>query len=322
MFKHRDNIAHSPFTTDPQGSGATTMRAVNFAQDQQSSVNRGNRSTLTGAIPATAVAKKRPRDIRGIERFREVVYGEKGLPRFHAMISRNPILMYPPEGIDAARGRLQKKQEEEATNSHCQTLKENQRPMENGDEALWAMFEERKAAEELEEEVFSTEKEKTMMGKDSIEGNEAIEEIAPNPSSSTVNPPDSISPLGGKSDKELANYHHRQLDALIGLYYEFNHLTFMKLPISDTLQLLQRCGKEAVAHTLEFEMQLRMRRETRLKELENLDKEEKELKQRELEAQEMVLAMELQAAEEAHHTLECTNNDDVGDDDDVVPVLP
>ncbi|RNE98394.1 hypothetical protein TraAM80_08797 [Trypanosoma rangeli] len=104
MFKHRDNVAHEPFSIDPQGSGAI-MRAVSFGQEQRQQAGDIDN------VPVAA-AKKRPRDIRGIERFRQVIYGEKGLPRFHAMIARNPILMYPPEGIGAARQRMQKKCEE------------------------------------------------------------------------------------------------------------------------------------------------------------------------------------------------------------------
>ncbi|RNF13629.1 uncharacterized protein Tco025E_06118 [Trypanosoma conorhini] len=277
MFKHRENLAHEPFSIDPRGSG-TTMRAVSFGQEQKQ--QSGDRSNAP-----VAAAKKRPRDIRGIERFREVVYGEKGLPRFHAMIARNPIIVYPPAGIDAARRRMQKKREEAvvAPNEGRNAGKKNEHdphPLE-GDKELWAMFEERRAAEASATPNGSQVQQVT--------GSEAgLQSAAAAPVDTST---------GEKNDREVANYHHRQLDALVGLYYEFNHLTFMKLPMKDTLQLLQRCGREAVAHCLEFEMQLRMRRETRLKELDAVAEEERELKRRQVEAQEKLLEMQLQAAE-------------------------
>lgn len=52
-------------------------------------------------------SRKRPKDIRGIDRFRQVVYGENGFRRLHAMVCREPVLMYPPPGVAEARRRVQ-----------------------------------------------------------------------------------------------------------------------------------------------------------------------------------------------------------------------
>ncbi|KAF5222637.1 hypothetical protein TcYC6_0102130 [Trypanosoma cruzi] len=292
MFKHRDNMAHAPFSIDPQGSG-TTMKAVSFGQEQRQ--QHGDRVNVP-----TAAAKKRPRDIRGIERFRQVIYGEKGLPRLHAMVARNPILMYPPEGIEAARKRMQKKCEEasavsrEGRPERKRNLNDSHPP--EGDEDVWTMFEERQAAE-------------TSAAPDGpppqqSSGNET------NAPSFFAAAPSGASVGGTTNDQELANYHRRQLDALLGIYYEFNHLTFMKLPMKDTLQLLQRCGRGAVAQVMEFEMQLRMQRETRLKELDAVAEEERELKRRQMEVHEKRLEIQMQVAEKIQQDLADEMDDD------------
>lgn len=52
------------------------------------------------------------------------------------------------------------------------------------------------------------------------------------------------------NEMELSKYHHKQLDTFIRLIYEFNQATFTKLPLNDTIQMLSRCGKEAVAHVM------------------------------------------------------------------------
>ncbi|EKF37615.1 hypothetical protein MOQ_002190 [Trypanosoma cruzi marinkellei] len=295
MFKHRDNMAHAPFSIDPQGSGTTTttMKAVSFGQEQRQ--QHGDRVNIP-----TAAAKKRPRDIRGIERFRQVIYGEKGLPRLHAMVTRNPILMYPPEGIEAARMRMRMKCEEASVVSHEgrpeRKKNSNDSHLLEGDEDVWAMFEERQAAEA------SVAPDGPPLQQSS--GNETIA------SPSFAAAPAGTSAGGTTNDQELANYHRRQLDALMGIYYEFNHLTFMKLPIKDTLQLLQRCGKGAVAHVMEFEMQLRMQRETRLKELDAVAEEERELKRRQMEVNEKRLEMQMQVAERIQQDIADETDDD------------
>lgn len=278
------------------------MRAVSFAQQQEP--QHGDRT----AVPATA-AKKRSRDIRGIERFRQVVYGDKGLPRFHAMVARNAVLMYPPEGMDEARRRVQKKHEEAARAACEQKQREkpdaSRAPM--GDDDIFALFEERRVAENTpagdEDRAMACGSDRPL---DAVEVNADSGQFFP--LAGSVGSPSATN--GELSDQQLANYHHRQLDALIGLYYEFNHLTFMKLPMKDTLQMLHRCGREAVAHTTEFELQLRMQREARLRELDTVVEEERELKRRQLEAEEKMMEMELEAAEEVQRALVHVDNDD------------
>ncbi|KAH8611787.1 hypothetical protein ERJ75_000998100 [Trypanosoma vivax] len=290
MLKHRDNIVHPPLTVDPHGSGTVTMSAGT----PHSAGQLGLEAAIAGA-PAAA-GRKRPRDIRSIERFRQVIYGDKGLGRFHAMVMRNPILMYPPEGVDAAR---------KSSLSRCSGEAEpkGQEPPKakswTDDMDLLALLEERHAAEvDAMHEVRATGVEGQDVCGLSVEGAEGG---ACNWTAVNVNHKITCE---GYNEEDLANYHHRQLDALVGLYYEFNHLTFMKLPMNDTLQLLRRCGREAIAHTIDFESGKRLQRDAYLKELSEVAEEERRLKARELEMQERVLEAELRGAEDASRLMD------------------
>lgn len=161
------------------------------------------------------LSKKRPRDIRGIERFRQVVYSPDGFPRLHAMVQRNPVLMYPIVGVAEARRRVREYEQE---------VDKIEPPAENMQDAdLIELAQKRRRAEERTRSM-------------------------------------STSTAPSHQVMEAATYHHRQLDQLLKLVYEFNHVTFLKLPMTDTLQLLSRCGREAVAHLTEFEVQERLKR--------------------------------------------------------------
>lgn len=318
MFKHSDNLAHPAGTMDPTGMGYTTSassaRGGGSIGGSGSGIYDVSAPVTTAAPPpaaaavATAGGRKRGRDIRGLDRFRQVVYGDKGFPRLHAMATRNPVLMYPPEGIPDARQRhhlaqhLQRQREEEEERASKMAKQSNSalnggetaaavvvgpqaRSFVADDEALWAMFDERKKAELEAEEAITA-------------ASAAINNFDPS-LTTIVDPPSSLSGGGGGGvdddhdheqalqrrynplqDEQLANHHHKQLDTFLRLLYEFNHTTFVKLPMQDTLALLSRCGKESVAHVLEFETQLRMAREAKLKELKELKDMKAALRQR------------------------------------------
>ncbi|CCD15119.1 unnamed protein product [Trypanosoma congolense IL3000] len=239
MLKHRDNLSYPPFTVDPKGNGVTTMGSNSTGeQQQQEAPNDINVAAGTSAV----AGKKRNRDIRGLDRFKQVVYGEKGLPRFHAMVSRHPVLMYPPEGTDIARRKALAERKEKAAQQP--TVRNPQQPSWSPDDDTLSMFDETRIEEEDLQSALnymdSHALQDTVAHRD---GNGVATPEAPSASNN-----DNVTDGDGNRAKDLGNdfaakYHHRQLDALVGLYYEFNHLTFMKLPMNDTLQLLRRCGR-------------------------------------------------------------------------------
>ena len=61
-----------------------------------------------------------------------------------------------------------------------------------------------------------------------------------------------------------APLHHRKLDALMTVYYEWNHLTFMKLPLHETQYLLQRSAKTAINHLTELERIARLKERNKM----------------------------------------------------------
>ncbi|CAD2219591.1 hypothetical protein AGDE_16742 [Angomonas deanei] len=115
-------------------------------------------------------------------------------------------------------------------------------------------------------------------------------------------------PAPTPQEEELAHHHHAQLETLIRLFYEFNHVTFMKIPVLETLNLLARCGREAAAHTIEFESHLRMKREEKMNTLRELRNEEHALRVRQEALQqaseEMMEEAEIQRHEEMARELE------------------
>ncbi|KAL7704688.1 hypothetical protein N2W54_001901 [Lotmaria passim] len=276
MYKQRDNELHPPMTSDPSGSGivssAITAHYINNDNNNNNSSGHGDTSTVSGVA---AGSRKRGRDIRSIARFRAVVYGEDGFRRLHAMVARNPILMYPPEGIDAARARVAERRRA----SH-----EQQQRGQVGEDDVFALFEERHLAEESG----------TVPGAAHTQG----EASPPLPSLAAL-----------RHDEELATYHHQQLDVYLRLLYEFNHVSFVKLPMEDTLQLLSKCGKEALAHVVEYETQVRLRRQARLKELQELQEEKTALANRRLAAEEAEQGRLLAAAEQRQAELDLAGLD-------------
>lgn len=67
-----------------------------------------------------------------------------------------------------------------------------------------------------------------------------------------------------QSRREVAQYHHKQLDCYLKLVYEFNHATMLKVPMSDTIHSLTRLGPEVLAHIEDFERPLRAAQARRL----------------------------------------------------------
>ncbi|AIN96507.1 hypothetical protein LPMP_130780 [Leishmania panamensis] len=285
MFKQRDNEYHSPMTVDPSGAGATTSASL------LDRVGTGKVASPFLDGPAVAAgSRKRGRDIRGLDRFRSVVYGEDGFRRLHAMVARNPVLMYPPDGIEAARARVLGRKAE--LQSALDRNAHNRGPDGDGDDDdVFALFEARQRAEIDAHRA----------AEDEDESGQRASEHAPQPSSLA-----SIC-----HDNELATHHHKQLDSYLRLLYEFNHVTFAKLPMEDTLQLLSRCGKESVAHIVEYETQVRLRRQSRIRELDELRQEQTALEGRHLAAEDAEDARVVQFAEQRQAELDLELDKDV-----------
>ncbi|KPI89703.1 hypothetical protein ABL78_1196 [Leptomonas seymouri] len=295
MYKQRDNEYYPPMTSDPSGSGivSSTLAAPSNAINSDDSTNIN-----AFAGPAVAAgSRKRGRDIRGLERFRSVVYGENGFRRLHAMAERNPILMYPPEGIEEARARVADRQRE-AQERRQQQLQPCSNPLggDKGEEDVFALFEERRAAEEQQ---------------DTLPGTALPEGASAEPSAPLPQRLASLAAL--RNDEALAKSHHKQLDSFLRLVYELNHVSFVKLPMEDTLQLLSRCGKEAVAHVVEYETQLRLKRQARLRELAELQEEKNKLAKRRMAVEEAEEARLLAAAEQRQAELELLEPDHTTD---------
>ncbi|GET86939.1 hypothetical protein, conserved [Leishmania tarentolae] len=279
MFKQRDKEYHPPMMIDPSGSGVTV------SADLSGEVEMGHVTSPLPDSPAVAAgSRKRGRDIRGLDRFRSVVYGEDGFRRLHAMVARNPILMYPPDGIEEARSRVMTREAElqSQLRSKLGHREHNRSPADDGDDDVFALFEARQRAESDAHAATTTEE---------ARGPSAGENAS------------SLSRLAAlRKDEELATYHHKQLDSYLRLLYEFNHVTFVKLPMEDTLQLLSRCGKEAVAHIVDYETQVRLRRQSRIRDLNELRQEQEALEERRLalegaEQDRLVQSAELRQAE-------------------------
>ncbi|KPA76458.1 hypothetical protein ABB37_07778 [Leptomonas pyrrhocoris] len=291
MYKQRDNEYHPPMTSDPTGSGIVSSA---FTAHTNSSSDDIHNNVFAG--PAVAAgSRKRGRDIRGLERFRSVVYGEDGFRRLHAMVARNPVLVYPPEGIEEARarvaGRLRAAQEQQQLQDRCNLLSGGGTGKAEVEEDVFALFDERRAAEQQQQQ------EDTLPSA-------TLREAAQQPPLQQQQQQSLSSLAALRRDEELAKNHHKQLDSFLRLLYEFNHVSFVKLPMEDTLQLLSRCGKEAVAHVLEYETQVRLKRQVRLRELTELQEEANKLATRRMAAEEAEQARELAAAEQRQAELD------------------
>ncbi|CBH17339.1 hypothetical protein, conserved [Trypanosoma brucei gambiense DAL972] len=303
MLKHRDNISYPPFTLDPNGVGVTTLGPGGAGKGGQQ-IQSFDDVAPDGA--PVAAKRKRNRDIRGIERFKQVVYSEKGLSRFHAMILRNPILMYPPEGIDDARkivlaerrGRGREKQRESGSV-----------PRNGDDDVLAALGEITPSGDALAGSTIHLEDGLPLSTEGHREGN-GTNTAERCPTLTNGIDVQSTEEIQRSNNEALANYHHQQLDTLVGLYYEFNHLTFSKLPMKDTLQMLRRCGRSCMPHVMEFEEKQRAYRSSKLEQLRTLEAEEKRLNRVTLELQEQRLQMELQEVEEEQTIINAVESSD------------
>lgn len=217
------------------------------------------------------VGQKRPRDARGIDKFKQIVYGEKGFRCLHAMVERNPILMFPPRAAWTSR-------------------QEWLRHQQNIDYAI-------------EEQLNSSRKNKTstegsLIGMAPTEEVDVTELVEKRRRLEVATFSDSSHCLSAVKREEIAKYHHKQLDTLLKLMYEFNHATLLKMPMSDTLRMLSRCGREAVAHLTEFEMHARFQRGRRLEEAKKIRNRQVELQDQQMEMEDAQDARELELAEE------------------------
>eukprot|EP00796_Vickermania_ingenoplastis_P004285 gene4285-3101_t len=199
------------------------------------------------AQQSARLGKKRNRDVRGIDKFRQIIYGDNGFKRLRAVAERSTVLMYPPQGVVTAR-QQQLLEDEEA-------------------EAL-VHRELQYSAQDIDVEDLLERKK--------------LHHDAPH----------------RRAVADVANYHHKQLDCFLKLVYEFNHASLMKLPMTDTLHMLSRCGKEAGAHLTEYEMHARLQRFARIEEIAKLRQQKVELEQRQRTMNAERDAMEMELAEE------------------------
>lgn len=281
----------------------------------------GGDTRLPSATTDTTAGRKRQRrDITSIKQFKNHLY-QHALPQFHAMVERNPTLMYPPAGILEARE--QKRLADFL--KECEGLSGAVDPNNNsspnsGDPAVpygsvrASLYPVQPHQETLAEiHNFLAEYDRQEGGDNNNNNNNNVIPASdaqgvdePTAAASESPPPPPARPLTEAekveaqlrarwealqqrrqqqraanaslpshehhqhhySDEDLAKYHHTQLNALIRLFYEFNHNEFVKIPVKQTLDLLARCGRESIAHLTEFELQEReekkRRREARM----------------------------------------------------------
>ncbi|KAK7195186.1 hypothetical protein NESM_000443300 [Novymonas esmeraldas] len=267
-----------------------------FAQRDDGPVGAAS-PAMDGGPAVAAGSRKRGRDIRGLPRFRSVVYGEDGVRRLHAMVARNAVLMYPPDGIAEARARVEARRAALQCGATAEPRRQHKGD-EDEDDDMFAFFERRRCAET------------DVLGADATEA-EAEVDASRSATHSPTAPARSLAAAAACRDEQLATHHHQQLDAYLRVLYEFNHVTFVKLPMDDTLQLLSRCGKEAVAHTIEYETQARLRRQSRIRELVELRQEQAELEERRRAVEQAEHVRLVEAAERHQAELDVDGDDDV-----------
>lgn len=183
----------------------------------------------------------------------------KGIQLFHAAVEANPVIMYPPEGVEEAREQLKL----------LGALTEAATPaVELGADMPSPVPQERTAVrgpEQVDIDQFLRELE------DPSAQQSRPENASPPPTPQrgdhakeqrTPRDPATVADRTGGSPRleELATYHRTQLSALVALFYDFNHTQFVKLPVRQTVELLFRCGKEAYAHLADFENEERNRK--------------------------------------------------------------
>lgn len=253
-------------------SGKVSAMTTDFkSSDQQrlseDLVSDSFRSSANSEKPG----QKRARDARGIDKFKQIIYGENGFPRLHAMVERNPILMFPPSSAYSSRREWLRRQE-------------------SIDSAIQEHFD-----STVKQKIRTTHPLQSIAPMDSVDVLELVEqrkrlETTTASSSSSL---ESFPKL-----EEVSNYHHKQLDSFLKLIYELNHATLLKMPMNDTLRMLSRCGREAVAHLTEFEMRTRLKQAERLEEMQNIRSAKVELVDQQLDMEDAEEALELEIAEE------------------------
>ena len=196
---------------------------------------------------------KRSRDVTSNSVFKDIIFGHDGLAMFLAMIQRNPIIMYPPN--DAVEQRelflaTQHDREEDHKNDGEFTDVDK-------------FFESRRNAEvrqEMEKMGSNQQPQHKETFQDVLKRVLAIQHPKGGAQMSSKRGASSIS-VNHAAASVSANYHHQQLDAFVATLFEFNHTSFLRLQLKDTLQLLARCGTEAKTHILELERVQRGARE-------------------------------------------------------------
>lgn len=220
------------------------------------------------ATATAAAAKKRRRDISSLANFKHHMY-TKGIQDFYAAVEANPILMYPPAGVEEAREHLKLLGVLADTPGGAMAAGITPLPAHGGVS---------EAAEDTAE--------KPPHRRDPVDIDQFLRELEdpsaqqssadhppPSPTSLAADPQAANTPAAKQSThhhladaqqaRELqaaATYHRTQLNALVAMFYDFNHTQFVKLPVKQTTELLLRCGREAYAHLSDFENEERNRK--------------------------------------------------------------
>jgi hypothetical protein len=215
---------------------------------------------------AAAAAKKRRRDISSFGNFKHHMY-MKGMQSFHATIESNPVIMYPPTGIEEAREQLK------FLGMLADTPAAPIPAVAAGDgSATPTAADEQPAPPQRREPVDIDQFLRELEDPSAQQSNEHPPPPSSPQADKSAAPAAAITPGGqqqlhrflesseGRVQTEKANYHRTQLNALVAQFYDFNHTQFVKLPVRQTVELLLRCGREAYAHLADFENEERNRK--------------------------------------------------------------
>lgn len=261
----------SEFSSAHSGEVNATTTLFTSSGQQTVSENDLASDSFRSSANSEKLGQKRARDARGIDKFKQIIYGENGFPRLHAMVERNPILMFPPSSACASRREWLRRQEtiDSAIQEHLDSA--------------------------MQKKIHSVHPLRSIAPMDSVDVLELMEQRKrlEATTASSSSPLDSFPNL-----EEVSNYHHKQLDSFLKLVYELNHAALLKMPMHDTLRMLSRCGREAVAHLTEFEMRARLKQAERLEERQKIRSTKIELVDQQLEIEDAEEALELEIAEE------------------------
>ncbi|CUF00475.1 Hypothetical protein, putative [Bodo saltans] len=227
-----------------------------------------------------AAAKKRRRDISSFGNFKNHMY-LKGMQSFHASVEANPILMYPPTGIEEAREHLK------LLGMLADTPAVPIPPVagaREGDTAPPAVVvNDETAVPQHRPEPVDIDQFLRELEDPSAQQSNDQPPIPSSPKAAAAAVPGDAATLAtprahqqhishyletseGRAQTEKANYHRTQLNSLVASFYDFNHTQFVKLPVRQTVELLLRCGREAYAHLADFENEERNRKARIMKE--------------------------------------------------------